>query len=101
MGWHKNLEEIATYTIQVSSDVTIRVDDCGLSSKLDDPANDYDIAALIRVQVGRGDTRCRLGLHLERERDDGDPWRMQAFKSLPWVQVGAWEAHSAQGAVGI
>lgn len=67
----EKLEEIVTYTIQVGSNVTVRVDNCGLSSKLDDPADDYDIAALVRVQVGRGDTRCRLGLHAGRERADG------------------------------
>lgn len=66
-GVAQKLEEIVTYTIQVGSDVTVRVDDCGLPSKLDDPADDYDIAALVRVQVGRGDTRRRLRLHAGRE----------------------------------
>lgn len=67
LGWAQKLEEIVTYTIQVGGDVTVRVDDCDLSSKLDDPADDDDIAALVRVQVGRCDTRGRLGLHTGRE----------------------------------
>lgn len=62
-GMAQKLDEIVTYTIQVCGDVAVRVDDCGLSSKLDDTADDDDIAALVRVQVGRGDTGCRLGLH--------------------------------------
>ena len=46
-GMAQKLEEIITYTIQVGSDVAVRVNDCGLSSKLDDPADDNDIAALV------------------------------------------------------
>lgn len=61
----QKLEEIITYTIQVGSDVAVRVDDCGLTSKLDNPADNYDIVALVRVEVGRGDARCWLGLHAD------------------------------------
>lgn len=61
----QKLEEIITYTIQVGSDVAVGVNDCGLSSKLNDPADDNDIAALVRVQVGRGDTGGRLGFHAD------------------------------------
>lgn len=43
----EKLEEIVTYTIQVGGDVTVGVDDCNLSSKLDYPADDDDIAALV------------------------------------------------------
>lgn len=46
-GMAQKLEEIITYTIQVGSDVAVRVNDSGFSSKLDDPADDNDIAALI------------------------------------------------------
>lgn len=81
LGWAQKLEEIVTYTIQVGGDVTVGVDDCDLSSKLDDPADDDDIAALVRVQVGRCDTRRRLGLHADRERADDSGCRYSVIWS--------------------
>lgn len=64
-GMARKLEEIITYTIQVGGDVAVRINDCSLTSKLDNPADNYDIVALVRVEVGRGDSRCRLGLHAD------------------------------------
>lgn len=77
----QKLEEIVTYTIQVGSDVPVRVNDCGLPSKLDDATDDYDIAALIGVEVGGSDARCGLGLHGEQvARDGGTGWDLEVPK---------------------
>lgn len=81
LAWCQNLKGVVTNTVQVGGDVTVSVDDRGLSSKLDDPADDYDIAALVRVEVGRSDTGCRLGLHAGGCRCCSGIW--------PWGEFGA------------